>query len=142
MGVKSMEAKSPSTIEPKRAFAKDQVIPSDLFKLEIAQMAKNVSGDDKKPIWQPVEHVHFYHTRCSDGKIQTTCSAVGGHKHEIKVTTDKAGNLIAKCSAPIGLSKEVALLDKHTHEMTYLMSTEVTRRVYNNEAQKFLSTQA
>ena len=136
-----MDEQKPTII--KRMFDKDGKIPSDLFKLEIADMSKNIGLDDKAPIWQAVPHVHFYHTRCSDGKVQTACSAVGGHKHDVTVKYNKDGEILSvvcgPCSNP---GRNADHKDTHIHEITYLQSSEVNVRVKNNDAQVFLANQA
>jgi hypothetical protein len=138
-----MEQNEVKTTAIKRVFDKDGKIPSDLFKLEMADMSKNIGFDDKNPIWQAVPHVHFFHTRCSDGKVQTACSAVGGHKHEMKVEYNKNGEVIsAVCGPCSNPGRDPIHKDTHTHEVTYLQSSEVNIRVRNSDAQMFLANQA
>jgi hypothetical protein len=116
----------------KRVYSSNFIIDSDMFKLEIANMLRNMSHDDKKPLLLPVEHCHFYRTYCSNGRVQTKSNYVGGHTHEIKVSEDKNGNLKASCTQPIGSKWSE---DKHTHKVVYIKSDKVEKRRINAEAQ-------
>lgn len=116
----------------KRTFEKDRIIPSDLFRLEVASMRKNIGFDPKNPIWEGVPHIHFFHTRCSDGRIQVECSAVGGHKHKMTASApEKSGEVAQYICGPAS--------DGHTHDVTYLQSEEVSARVKNDKATAFIA---
>jgi hypothetical protein len=119
----------------KRTFEKDRLIASDLFRLEIASMRKNIGFDAKNPIWEGVPHIHFFHTRCSDGRVQLECSAVGGHKHKmIALSSEKSGEVTQYACGP-------AAGDNHTHDVTYIQSEEVSARIKNEKAASFIAGQ-
>jgi len=116
----------------KRVYNKDLEFDSDLFKLEVTNMLKNIGAEDKKPLLTNVEHCHFYRTYDSNGKKQTKCSSIGGHHHEITVSVDSKGNLVAECSPAVGTKFN----DNHTHKVTYLKSDRLQKRKPNIEAIK------
>ena len=130
----------------KRIFKGEGTVHHDLFRLENAQTQKNISFH-KSPIWEPIEHKHFFHTVDSDGKPQNRCSPTAGHFHYVEVE-EKDGELVATCSRPMKMAivngKREAVEytnDNHTHDVTYLQSEEVKKRVYNEDALKFISKQ-
>lgn len=122
--------------KPKRIYAENISIDSDLFKLEVANFQKNLGFDDKKPILTGAAHCHFYRTFDSNGKKQTRCNFVGGHTHDVSIEVDAKGNFKATCSPAIG-SK---FMDQHIHEVNYIRSDTVTRRKLNEEAQKYIAS--
>ena len=124
----------------KRDYSGERMLPSDLFKLEVGMMLKNMSGDDRNPLLVPVEHCHFYHTFDSNGSAQKECSAIGGHKHSVKIEFDKDGQIIDfSCGTPIAFgSNKIETTDKHIHTMTYIKSDKVKQRTRSEEAAKFL----
>lgn len=145
--------KDPSTQQqPKfeRIFTTSQEVIHDLFILEPAKMLKNIAIQGLVD-YTPVVHQHFFHTYDSDGLPQTFCSPIGGHFHEITVSLDpETGSPIAKCSPPLiwGKKKDLksgkfkrALIpanedDQHTHEVSYLRSQKIPKRVKSVEAAK------
>lgn len=133
MNSKAKKASSPA---PKRVFKGDHEITSDLFKLEVATFLRNVSFNPKKPISEPVEHCHFYHTFDSSGRNLIKCNSVGGHYHEVKVRVDEDGNLVGETSAPLrnSLSEPLFPSDQHTHKVKYIRSEEFKPRKQNEQA--------
>lgn len=137
-----------------RLFAEDMVLYHDLFKLEVATMAKDISWNET-PEYLRVEHVHFYHTIDSDGRKQEHSTATGGHFHEVKLVPQEKGppKLICK-SGPMTWSskkvrgKRVKILrdvndeDTHKHKTTYLKSDKLMARKVNTEALKLISSEA
>jgi hypothetical protein len=119
----------------KRIYSKDMEFPSDLFKLEIANMLKNAGFDDKKPVLQNVEHCHFYRTYNSNGKKLTQCNFVGGHTHEVTVDVKADGTLVAKCGKAYGSKFN----DEHTHKTSYVRSDVIAKRKLNEGAQAEIS---
>lgn len=117
----------------------------DLFKLKPAKFKKNVSivpGDPKIIQDESTEHVHIFHTHNSQGKELTKTNAVGGHWHEVTVSTDEHGNLRAECGPPMknnykktskGVRKKAGpvifrdaegntVTDDHRHDVDYIQS--------------------
>lgn len=119
-----------------RIYSNNMLIDSDLFKLEVQMMQKNMAINSKKPVIENIEHCHFYRTFDSNGRQTNRCNYVGGHTHEIKVITDKEGNLKAKCSTPIGT---VLSSDQHTHNIRYIKSDKVEKRLISSEAQQVIA---
>ena len=119
------------TVEPKRVFGKNMILDSDLFKLKIANMKKNVGYSEKKQILIDVEHCHFYRTIDSSGREQANSSFVGGHTHDVKVSVSQQGELKASCGKARGSKFE----DTHVHKIDYVRSDKIHRRRMNEEAQ-------
>jgi hypothetical protein len=135
--VKVPEVKQEKTQpEIKRVFKGDHEIVSDLFKLDVAYFAKNISFDPKRPKREDVEHCHFFRTFDSNGKKLNKSNAIGGHYHEVILSVDEDGNLVGKCSPPIRNrgSDPNYPGDDHTHEMIYRRSDQFKARRTNQEA--------
>lgn len=122
---------------PKRVYRDDMMIDSDTLKLEIANYARNVSFDEKKPLLIATEHCHFFHTFDSNGRAQVECNSVGGHKHKVVVEMDDQGNIVGKCGPAIW-SKPTSH-DNHTHEVKYIKSDRFKVRSYSKEAQAVIA---
>jgi len=138
----------------KRVFKGTQEIHHDLFKLKVATMLKRKPeswglGTDEldKQDMLDVEHVHFFHSVDSDGKVQTNCSTIGGHFHIMEVAQGADGVPVVKCgSGPMhfarkkvrGKMKRVMIpvneVDDHTHDVQYIESMTVKRRKLSAEA--------
>lgn len=125
-------------MEVKRVMKGSQKLNHDLFKLEVASMRRNVSWNKRQPIWDNVEHSHYFHTIDSNGRTMTECVAICGHKHPVTVKEVK-GSLVATCGEAEG----------HTHKCTYLHSEEMQTRKISadaasiiNEYEKVLSGKA
>lgn len=147
-------AEGEAPVAPKRIYKGTQEVDHDLFKLNAAKMAKNVSYTDVPQI-EHFEHCHIFHTVDSGGRKQETSSAVGGHHHDIEVVEDANGVPSLKVSEPrkwikkkirgvmqrvsvaIVLDEEDGTTDSHTHEVTYLGSERITMRQANVEFAKF-----
>jgi hypothetical protein len=125
----------PGNPEPKRIYANQMDIDSDLFKLEIGSMKKNTGWNDKDPLIVNVEHCHFFRTFDSNGKKMDKCNHVGGHAHTVSVTLDPQGKFIGTCSPALNTKFD----DKHIHPVTYLRSDKVNKRVVNKEATPFIN---
>ena len=130
----------------KRFYQGQQELDSDLFKLDVAQMMKNISWNEKRPDYVKVEHCHFMRTVDSSGKKLDTCSPVGGHFHTVTITEHEDGSLSAECSPAQqwgtldGKRAGVPIpSDNHTHDVTYLKSIKIKPRVYN---EKFAEVQS
>jgi hypothetical protein len=129
----------------------------DTFKLAAAMMKKNVgiqqderdaakrariNSRTRGAIIVELEHCHIYHTYDSSGKEMSRCNHVGGHTHEITVSKDADGNLVAKCSPPIQNSPSETIVndDDHTHNVVYLKSQDVELRRINEDAARMYSS--
>jgi len=124
-----------ATKKVNRVYAQDLEIDSDLFKLEVNMMKKNLGADDKKPLLTGVEHCHFFRTYDSSGKKQNKCGSIGGHYHEVSVSVDSKGNLKAECSKAIGTKFN----DDHVHNVAYIRSDKVQKRTINEDAQMYIA---
>ena len=140
-----------STPKTKRVLKGETTIFHDLYRLEIGITKKNVSFTKHK-ILEPVPHKHWYHNIDTDGKKQQYCCPTAGHFHEIITSKDADGNLVAECGPALkfqmvrdelGRQRRAAVEcpdhEKHTHEVTYMQSEELTKRVFNEEAVKVIS---
>jgi hypothetical protein len=119
----------------------DAKIDCHTFKLDMAIMQKNVSYNEKRPILEPQEHCHWYHTRDSYGRDMKGCNSVGGHFHNITVFQNADGSLGAECSQPVrnNFSNELMDSDKHIHKCTYNKSELVEMRKTSATAQAMIS---
>lgn len=131
----------------KRIYANQQELDHDLYKLEISSLKRNASYSEANPIWENVEHGHYYHSIDSRGRKQDFSNKVGGHFHKIMI--DKDGN--ALCSKPL---REVRIKtkfgrtitkfeeikeDDHTHAVTYRFSEKIKPSAPNVEFAKYQS---
>jgi len=116
--------------DPQRVYNNTITLDSDLFKLEVSFMEKNMGVDGQKPSIEKIEHCHFYRTYDSSGKKLDNCSYIGGHTHTITPNFDDDGKITAKCSTPIWSYKT----DTHTHEVRYIKSDKVQKRRINADA--------
>lgn len=144
---------TPPELPQQRVFAKDRILIHDLYKLNVATMLKNISWTDV-PDHVKIEHCHFFHTIDSDGKVQTTSNAVGGHFHEMEVVPTSGGVAVVKCGPPMkhgkvkvrGVWKKTSVPyddeDNHVHDVQYISSCEIKPRVNNTEALKVISAEA
>lgn len=125
----------------KRIYKGEAEIDHDLFKLEVANLKKNISIDDERPIYVGVEHCHFYHTYDSNGKIQETCNPIAGHSHKITMKENADGELEITCGPPIvksGGKYQQMKNDNHTHDIRYLRSERMKVRRINEQATMFI----
>lgn len=158
------EDKESVKVEPKqnvfeRTFTKTKKIISDVFKLEPAQVIKQVGTEkdiDKDPeSFKGFEHCHIFRTFDSDGKRHAKCCSTAGHFHDIEWDYDKDGKPFVKSiSGPmvttrkqvrgkwVQVSSPANKYDDHTHDITYLQSHEVSARTTNIEAQKVIAFEA
>lgn len=154
-----------------RKFQENTTYFSDLFKLDLSKCLKwmgykkddltapfHEDGTVNSPAWQLVEHVHFFRTVDSKGKPQTHSAPVANHYHKMEVVrdpNDKEKILSVECvSGPMkwGVVKRygkkkrelipVNEHDKHTHDIVYLKSKELTKPKMNPEALKVIGAQA
>ena len=138
----------PAPITKQRIYASDQVFDHDLYKLRLANMLKNTSWDSRKPVWASVEHVHFFHSITSNGKIQTHTTSIGGHCHRmIEVGKGADGLKTYRCGPPMRLSVKIVRRkkvkewvelshDDHTHKVDYVRSDKVKARRLNADFAK------
>lgn len=132
-----------------RVFLKDQKIPTDTYKFEVAYLLKNLTNDvDPAPEdLIKMEHCHMYHTYNSDGKPLVRCSAVGGHFHEVELVGEPGKAPTVVCSSgPLQeyrakvkgryqkVTGPINSYDHHTHKVSYIKSREITRRKPSPEA--------
>lgn len=130
---------------------------SHLFELKTSKMLKNHSINQEDPnAILPVDHQHFFHTVDSSGKPQAHSTPTGAHFHAITVSWDpETGEPVAKCSGPMEyvnvkgrksiqpLKKFKAvtdkgddIIDRHTHDVQYLRTSNVQPRKVNAESVK------
>lgn len=116
---------------------------SHTFKLDVNTMMKNVGISNKVHERQIVhlEHCHIYHTFSGSGQKQYKANAIGGHYHDVEVSTDDKGNWVTKCSPPkqqLG-SENIVIEDQHTHKMIYIRTGVVETNRFNPQAQQLIN---
>ena len=127
-----------------RKMSKSSKVHHDLFVLDITNTRKNMSYEENEKLanWVDVPHKHFYHTVTSDGKPLTNSAPSNGHFHAVEVTEDENGKITGvKCHPPQVMHKGKPhgyKNDNHIHEISYLASEIVERRVSNSDAQKVM----
>lgn len=126
-----------------RVFTKDAELTHDLFKLELSHMKKNLAfqGD---PIWEAVEHVHFFRTIDSMGRKLTVTNAVGNHFHQVKVIENGDGVPTIEVSPPmrnVKKGKQIVVApveyDTHTHPVRYMGSQLIKGKQVSAEYVKY-----
>jgi len=130
-----------------RQYSKEVQIDHDLFWLSTSKMKRNIAMSHEVPEFRSIDHQHQYHTVTSDGKTQVTSSSIGGHFHKMEVIKHKDGSIEAKCiSGPVryvkvkqyGKWKKIIQpindYDVHTHEVEYVKSDRIGKRLINAEA--------
>lgn len=140
-----------------RTYKQDIKIESDLFKLNVSKMKKDVDNNKEDPNLIQLEHCHTWRTYDSDGKRQQYCSPVGGHFHEITYEEDGNGVVKVKSVSPPltwgakkikGKFKKTAvpisdhLNDHHTHEVEYIESHKINARQQNPIAANIIAADA
>lgn len=133
----------------KRVYRFGNKIFHDLYKLGVASVLKKIgyNTDPNDPSsWDPVEHVHFYHTVDSSGKTQTTSTSIAAHFHEMRIVKsdnpDEPPQVVC-VSGPLKWVKmkkfgkwvreavPVNEIDDHTHPVIYMRSEEISLRKPN-----------
>lgn len=123
-----------------RVFAGQTELNHDLFKLEAANLIRNASYNIDNPIFENVEHAHFFHSIDSRGRKQEFSNKVGGHFHAISINPDGT----AVCSGPLIEIKRKKYgrvhteylpigHDQHIHKVTYRFSEKVKPATINAE---------
>lgn len=142
-----------------RSFTKVKQIVSDVFKLTVAQVIKQVGIEknyDKDPeSFKNFEHTHIFRTFDSDGKKHDRCCMTAGHFHDVVWDYDENSKPVIKSiSGPKVLARKqvkgkwqsVSIrandYDNHTHDMDYLQSHVVDARRTNIEAVKVVAFEA
>jgi len=97
--------------------------------------------------WTTIEHCHFFHTIDSRGTVQSRCTPINGHFHDISIV--EAGTADSPPVYKVGPAKKEVLkkvngklrktiievpYDGHTHEMEYLRSEILKPRSISAEA--------
>lgn len=135
---KDAPAPAGSSTKQKRNLQKTERVFHDLFRLDLANTKKDVGINPEKPIWEVIPHKHFYHTVNSDGKTLKTSAPTAGHYHEVIVESDADGNFTkVECGPPLVMHKGKShpyKNDKHIHNVSYLVSEEVEKRVSSKDA--------
>lgn len=115
---------------------------SHTFKLEVEKMKKNIGISDRphERMIMEYDHCHIFHTYTSNGQKQYKTNFVGGHYHEIKVSTDKTGNWVTECSPPKQQngSEMIVKEDQHIHKVIYIRSGVVKTSRFNPQAQAMI----
>lgn len=142
-----------------RILSKTAEVFSDLYKLEVAPVIKNVGTaekyEDDPSSFVEFEHTHPFRTRDSDGKFLSRSSSIGGHHHVLELEPNPKGSdhppVVKSCSPPMKLVRKKIKgqwqvvdepandYDDHTHEVTYIRSDKTQARVQNIEAQKVIA---
>jgi len=122
--------------EVRRVMKGSQKVFHDLFKLEVALLKRNMSYNKASPIWEHVEHVHYFHTYDSNGRKMSESVAVCGHKHPVtveevkrKVNGETVIDLVATCG----------VVEGHSHKCTYIRSMEIAERKVSEKAAEMIT---
>ena len=148
----------------KRNFTASTAVTTDLFKLETAIVTKYEGWNpDQEPQsrfpakYTNWEHTHPFRTYDKNGVKQTYSTPIGGHFHVIEWKPSEDPNeppTIISVSGPMVMSKKrikgqmVSVpvpandFDEHTHEVSYLTSSEVKVSARNTEALKLIAMEA
>lgn len=140
-----------------RNFSKEVVIYHDAFRLDSAEMQKNMSWIKKKPKYESFQHCHVFHSFDSSGREQFYSTPTGGHFHKMSFKKHEDGSISVKClSGPLKWGTKwdeknertvraaipVNPRDEHHHDTTYLHSEKLIKRKRNVESAKYVSQQA
>jgi len=138
-------------VGPNREMGKTKRVYHDLFILKTAKLLQDISMNVAIQVPYGVDHQHRFHSVDSSGRVQKFASSVGGHTHEVTITTDENNNLVGVCSPPFNGIKgkkfdlkpfktdKGPVLDTHIHEVEYINSKEIDVRIRSEEAAKFLA---
>lgn len=141
----------------KRFYQGDREMDHDLFRLNVANMVKNVGVDapDQEPTIVEMAHTHFFHTVDSDGRPQTHSVYIGGHCHKMTVLpASEPGEVPTVICGPA--VREVRKKhrgkfikvwenlpdDTHSHEVQYIRSDKIRLRTANAEAANVIAVEA
>lgn len=147
--------KPQKTTKIKRVFKDQFEFTHDLYKLNPAEMKKNISFNEI-PNLQDITHMHFFHSVDSSGIKQTNSTTIGGHFHEMEIIESddgspaevrcKSGPLTYGYKKIMGRKKRVPVptlldedgtrIDNHTHFVEYIKSDVLKLRTLNQEAIK------
>ena len=140
-----------TTVE-KRFYMGNAEFEHDVFKLQPANMRKNMGYNPASPLWEMIEHSHIYHSINSRGQKQVTCTPIGGHCHEVVVKETGGVPEIVSVGPPVvkRIKKEgnrrvpvwaPIAGDDHTHKVGYIRSEKIRPAKINKEFVKFQSSQ-
>lgn len=150
------EAKA-ATAAPKqsRQYKDDITFDHDLYRLDNTELIRNIAWSKKqKPMYEPFDHKHFFHTFDSDGRKQTRCVAALGHFHEMTVvdngpdspptvTCGPAMREVLMRDSDDGVYKKMAVQlegrEAHKHTVSYVASERLRTRKSNAQAAKMLA---
>lgn len=150
---------NPHAIE--RRYRGEQEYDMDLYKLSVAEDAKNANTPDD-PIILKQPHSHIFRTYDSDGRPLSRSSAITGHFHEVKVIPQgkgksplleigpavhevrrRKGKSFVKAVERVDASgKEEDVMRQHTHTYEYVDSRRIALRKVNIEAVKVHTAEA
>lgn len=164
---KKQNKESQVITQESRIYKNEIQIKSDLFKLEVASCNLNKGWNDAINL-ESVEHVHFFHTYDSDGKLMGKREAngethgktnsVAGHFHIINFE-DQGPNKPVRILSVSGPMREVKrrvrgkyvkviepvdpnLEDNHTHDVIYRRTENVKMREIVPEAVNMAAQEA
>lgn len=137
-----------------RVFSHKRTIHSDLFKLQTAAAVVDLGWNKKSPIWEQIDHNHFYRTFDSDGKQQTRTNSVAGHFHVATVVEQGDGqHPVVTFGPPVKeiyrvidgeitkVIEPISSRDKHIHVAQYLQSAELEVRQVNLDASRMVTAE-
>lgn len=164
---KKQKTESVSSVPEQRVYKNEIQIKTDLFKLEVSKCNLNKAWNDAVNL-EEVEHVHFFHTYDSDGKLMGKrdpdgtilgrTNSVAGHFHVIEIE-EQGANKPVKIISVSGPMREVKrrvrgkyvkviepvdsiLEDNHTHDISYRRSENVRLREVVPEAVNLVAQEA
>lgn len=148
--------KAPASNVQQRTYRDAVEFNHDLFRLNTAAFKRNMAWSKKmKPIWEEIDHKHFFHTFDSDGRKLTRSNSTAGHFHEVEVIDNGDGNVPTVKAGPameekLSLDEDTGTYKKkaypltgnaaHTHKMEWVASDRMKTRKSNGEAATLQST--
>jgi len=140
----NQKPKAKKKIKPKIVMRGTSKFWAHHFKASLSNMLKNRSYQYGVLKIEKLEHVHMFHSKNSQGKAMPYTAPVGGHFHEVTISKDDEGNIIAECGPALqyvhkklpngrmkksiqklawyDAEKDEKVYDDHKHEMEYLDS--------------------
>lgn len=150
--------------QTKRNYTASKAVTTDLFKLEPEIVIKYEGWEPESDTLQRNpskftnwEHTHPFRTYDKNGVKQTYSTPIGGHFHVIDwepnedpeqppIIKSVSGPMVMATKRIKGVMQKVAVpandFDDHTHEVSYLTSSEVKVHARNTEALKIISMEA
>ena len=152
-GSASQPAAAEVAAAQQRVYKREVMVDHDLYRLEIANLTRNIAYDGQEPVWESIPHIHHFHSVDSTGRPQTVTPPVAGHFHEVVQAPAAPGEIASVVAGPpmkwviqrIGNTRKKRRIavpvegDYHTHKVTYMGSNQIKLREINPEFVKLQS---